>query len=204
MKKYILPIIVVVAFIVLLAYFYFNKFDFNNRISYNTQKLGTENLNNNNPTTSVESEKEISNFTTKIIDKDDNRDINMKITCNKINNFILKNGEEFSFNKVAGNPTPDRGYKEAGIIVNGELEKGYGGGNCQVSSTLYNAVKKVPSLKIIERHEHSNKVPYISKGKDAAVAYGGYDLKFKNDTGFDIMIKTEATASNITVSLIKL
>ena len=136
MKKYILPIIVVVAFIVLLAYFYFNKFDFNNRISYNTQKLGTENLNNNNPTTSVESEKEISNFTTKIIDKDDNRDINMKITCNKINNFILKNGEEFSFNKVAGNPTPDRGYKEAGIIVNGELEKGYGGGNCQVS-TLY-------------------------------------------------------------------
>lgn len=102
MKKYILPIIVVVAFIVLLAYFYFNKFDFNNRISYNTQKLGTENLNNNNSTTSVESEKEISNFTTKIIDKDDNRDINMKITCNKINNFILKNGEEFSFNKVAG------------------------------------------------------------------------------------------------------
>ena len=53
MKKYILPIIVVVAFIVLLAYFYFNKFDFNNRISYNTQKLGTENLNNNNPTDNV-------------------------------------------------------------------------------------------------------------------------------------------------------
>ena len=161
MKKYILPIIVVVAFIVLLAYFYFNKFDFNNRISYNTQKLGTENLNNNNPTTSVESEKEISNFTTKIIDKDDNRDINMKITCNKINNFILKNGEEFSFNKVAGNPTPDRGYKEAGIIVNGELEKGYGGGNCQVSTTIYNAVRKIDGIKITERHEHGVELGYI-------------------------------------------
>ena len=69
---------------------------------------------------------------------------------------------------------------------------------------MYNAVQKVSSLEVVERHEHSNKVPYISKGKDAAVAYGGYDLKFKNDTGFDIMIKTEATASNITVSLIKL
>ena len=86
----------------------------------------------------------------------------------------------------------------------GNKKKGLGGGNCQISSTLYNAVLTIPSLKVVERHEHSNKVPYISKGKDAAVAYGGYDLKFKNNTGFDIMIKTEATASNITVSLIKL
>ena len=86
----------------------------------------------------------------------------------------------------------------------GKKKKGLGGGNCQVSTTLYNAILNAPSLVITERHSHSNKVPYIQNGKDAAVATGSYDLKFKNDTGFDIMIKTEATASNITVSLIKL
>ena len=204
MKKYILPIIVVVAFIVLLAYFYFNKFDFNNRISYNTQKLGTENLNNNNPTTSVESEKEISNFTTKIIDKDDNRDINMKITCKKINNFILKDGEDFSFNKVAGNPTPDRGYKEAGIIVNGELEKGYGGGNCQVSTTIYNAVRKIDGIKITERHEHGVELGYIEKGKDSTVVYDSLDLKFKNNSGYDIKLYASTTNTRVTVKVMKI
>ena len=59
-------------------------------------------------------------------------------------------------------------------------------------------------MTVIERHEHSNKVPYISKGKDAAVAYGGYDLKFRNDTGFDIMIKTEANNSNVIITLVKI
>ena len=72
------------------------------------------------------------------------------------------------------------------------------------STTLYNAVLKVPNLVIIERHEHSNKVPYISNGKDAAVAYGSYDLKFKNNTGFDIKISTSATTNNVSVKLYKI
>ena len=144
-------------------------------------------------------------FSTKIYSSDPSRQKNLEITSKALNGTIVKPNETFSFTKTVGPSTPSKGYEEADIFdSNGNKIKGYGGGNCQVSSTLYNAVKKVPSLKIIERHEHSNKVPYISKGKDAAVAYGGYDLKFKNDTGFDIMIKTEATASNITVSLIKL
>ena len=62
-------------------------------------------------------------------------------------------------------------------------------GNCQVSSTLYNAVLAVSSLKVTERHEHSNDVPYVKKGKDAAVAYGSYDFKFVNNTRNDIKIK---------------
>ena len=55
-------------------------------------------------------------------------------------------------------------------------------GNCQISTTLYNAILSVPSLVVTERHAHSNSVPYIAKGKDAAVAYGSYDLKFRNDS----------------------
>lgn len=69
---------------------------------------------------------------------------------------------------------------------------------------MYNAVLKVSSLVVTERHEHSNKVPYITNGKDAAVAYGSYDLKFRNDTGYDIKIKTTVTSDNITINLYKL
>ena len=69
---------------------------------------------------------------------------------------------------------------------------------------MYNAVLKVPNLVVTERHEHSNKVPYIETGKDAAVAYGSYDLKFRNETGYDVKIKTDATSDNITINLYKL
>lgn len=90
------------------------------------------------------------------------------------------------------------------LTKTGNKKKGLGGGNCQVSTTLYNAVLKVKNLTITERHEHSNKVPYIANGKDAAVAYGGYDFKFKNNTGYDIKIKAEATKNNVSISLLKI
>lgn len=75
-------------------------------------------------------------------------------------------------------------------------------GNCQISSTLYNAVLAVPSLVVIERHPHSNYVPYIAKGKDAAVAYGSYDLRFRNDFGNDIKILASTNGATITTTLL--
>ena len=80
-------------------------------------------------------------------------------------------------------------------------QKDFGGGNCQVSSTLYNAVLAVPSLKVTERHEHSNDVPYVAEGKDAAVAYGSYDFKFVNNTENDIKIKASTDSNNVTISI---
>lgn len=74
-------------------------------------------------------------------------------------------------------------------------------GNCQISSTLYNALLSVPTLVITERHAHSNYVPYIEKGKDAAVAYGSYDLKFRNDSGNDVKILASTDGSNVTTTL---
>ena len=74
-------------------------------------------------------------------------------------------------------------------------------GNCQVSSTLYNTVLSIPSLVVTERHEHSNKVPYVKKGKDAAVAYGSYDFKFRNNTGNDIKILASTDESNVIVTI---
>ena len=86
----------------------------------------------------------------------------------------------------------------------GNKTKGLGGGNCQVSTTLYNAVLTVPSLKVTERHPHSNKVPYIQNGRDAAVAFGSYDFKFVNNSGYSIKILASASETAVTIKLISL
>jgi len=174
----------------------------NNEESKNKTEV-SENSSHNE--TEQKKEEEISSFTTKIYTKDSARQNNVAITCSSLNGTIIKNGSTFSFCKTLGPSTSAKGYQEADIFdQEGNKKKGLGGGNCQVSTTLYNAVLKVPNLVIIERHEHSNKVPYISNGKDAAVAYGSYDLKFKNNTGFDIKISTSATTNNVSVKLYKI
>ncbi len=150
-------------------------------------------------------ETQIATFTTKIYTKDDSRQNNMNITASRLNGHIIKNGETFSFCKTLGPSSSKNGYKEADIFDNeGNKKKGLGGGNCQISSTLYNAVLAAPSLTVVERHEHSNNVPYVAKGKDAAVAYGSYDFKFRNDTGNDIKLIFQVTSNNVTVNIMKI
>ena len=151
----------------------------------------------------VESE-EIASFSTKIYTKDSNRQNNITITCSALNDTDVSDGETFSFCDTVGRSSPSKGYKKADIFTDGEKTKGYGGGNCQVSTTLYNAVLAAPGLKVTERHEHSNKVPYIQNGKDAAVAYGSYDFKFINNSGNTVRIKASHTANSVTVRLIKM
>lgn len=146
---------------------------------------------------------EIASFSTKIHNKENARQNNIKITCNTLTNTEIKSGEVFSFCDTVGKATEEKGYQEADIFVDGEKQKGFGGGNCQVSTTLYNAVVTVDGIEIIERHEHSNDVPYIEKGKDAAVAYGSYDFKFKNNTRNTIKIIIEFDEENITAKIIK-
>lgn len=145
-----------------------------NNISNSTNNTSNSTLNNttvNNVQKTVE--KEIASFSTKIQNKkDSNRQGNITITCSSLNNTIVKPGETFSFCDTVGPATPSRGYKEANVIIQGTETKGLGGGNCQVSSTLYNAVLAVPGeLEVVERHPHSAPVPYIEEGKDAAVSY---------------------------------
>ena len=129
----------------------------------------------------------------------------MQITSTTLNGTIVKNGETFSFCNTVGPATSSKGYLEADIFDNnGNKKKGYGGGNCQVSSTLYNAVLAVSSLTVVERHPHSNYVPYVQKGKDAAVAYGSYDFKFRNDTGNDVKILSSVSDGLVNISLMSL
>ena len=150
-------------------------------------------------------EEQISSFSTKIYSNDSARQNNISITCRSLNGTIVKNDASFSFCNTVGPSTTSKGYQKADIFDNnGQKKKGLGGGNCQISTTLYNAILNVPSIKVTERHAHSNNVPYIQKGKDAAVAYGSYDLKFVNNTGNDIKINTSASAKEISVSIIAL
>lgn len=189
-----------------------NNTDLNNSIDTTNQSIDNNSnqrnaieITENSTGSEIKTEEEIASFSTKIYSNDSARQNNINITCSTLNGTVVTNGSTFSFCNTVGQSTSAKGYLEADIFDrNGNKKKGFGGGNCQVSTTLYNAVLSVPSLVVTERHEHSNKVPYIQTGKDAAVAYGSYDLKFRNDSGYDIKIYVEASTSNVTVRLVRL
>lgn len=171
----------------------------------NTSNINTSYSSNQKKDTRKIIEEQIATFSTKIYSQDISRQNNIEITCRALDGTTVKNGATFSFCNIVGPSTSDKGYQKADIFDNkGNKKKGLGGGNCQISSTLYNAVLSIPSLQVTERHAHSNNVPYVAKGKDAAVAYGSYDFKFINKTGNDLKIKAHASKSNVTVSIVSL
>lgn len=118
---------------------------------------------------------------------------NISLAAQKINGSILYEGEEFSFNQTVGERTEENGFKSAKIIERGEFIEGIGGGVCQVSTTLYNAVLRA-GLKIKEVHPHSLAVSYVPPSFDAMVSGNYFDLKFQNTTSTPIYIR--AIASN--------
>lgn len=194
-------------------YLYHTKNNKNN--DYTAEKTSSSNEINNNSdityentnTTPSETIKEetISSFSTKLYSKDTSRQNNIKITCNTLNNTIVNSGETFSFCQTVGQATTSKGYEKADIYDrNGNKKQGLGGGNCQVSTTLYNAVLSVPGLVVTERHEHSNNVPYVKKGLDAAVAYGSYDFKFRNNLTNSVKILASTDDNYVYISLIEL
>ena len=151
-------------------------------------------------------ETDMSSVSTKIYSPNDEaRQNNITITCSQLNGKIINPGEIFSFCDTVGKATPEKGYQKADVFdKNGNTIKGYGGGNCQISSTLYNAVLALPSLTVIERHEHSKEVYYVPLGKDAAVAYGSIDFKFRNDYDYSIKIYCTNTENSIDVRIVKI
>ena len=197
-----------------------NKVSSNNQVNVNSENTTSEenksdennntaenNVNQTNITSNITNykEEELSNFTTTIYSNDEARQNNINITCNTLNGTIVKNGATFSFCDTVGQATSSKGYMEADIFDHdGHKKKGYGGGNCQVSSTLYNAILAVPSLTVTERHAHSNSVPYVAKGKDAAVAFGSYYLKFVNNSGNDIKILLTTDGNYVVARIVSL
>lgn len=134
---------------------------------------------------------------------DINRNNNISLACKAINGIVVYPNKIFSFNQTVGPRTKEKGYKVATIFVNGRKKKGTGGGVCQVSSTLYNAVLNA-KLTVVERHPHSLPVAYVPKGKDATVSYDTKDFKFKNNKLFPIKIYAEVYKNELRITIVKL
>ena len=149
-------------------------------------------------------EEEIASYSTKLSGSTENRLTNIRITCKKLNGITVNNNDTFSFCKSTGPSTAEEGYKEATVFLNGKKVQALGGGNCQISSTLYNAVLTVPDFKVVERHEHGRDVSYVPDGKDAAVSYGSIDFKFKNNTGNNIKLYFSTDDVTLSVRILKL
>ena len=116
-----------------------------------------------------------------------NRLSNIRLALQLINGTRLSPGETFSFNDTVGKRTTERGFKLATAYSSGEITEDVGGGICQVSTTLFNAVVKA-DMQIDERHNHSLTVAYVDKGKDAAVNWKSQDLKFTNTSEDDVYL----------------
>lgn len=125
---------------------------------------------------------------------------NIEMSASSINGKILLPGDVFSFNKVVGRRTAEKGYQAAPIIVGEKIENGLGGGVCQVSSTLFNAVASC-NLESVERSHHTKAVHYVPQGMDATVDYGNIDYKFKNTLENPVYIESYTSNGNVIFNL---
>lgn len=212
MKKilWILFLILIIGAVTFAIYKSNNKqMAINNKNEYVAQRVDTtvQNINEQERTTTKEekNEEELSEFSTKLPKDTKERDSNIELACNTLNGTIIKSGDIFSLWDVIGNPTKEKGYKKAKTFTpDGKVKKSYGGGICQVSTTIYNAVLEVEGLEVKERHEHSRDVVYIEDGKDAAVSYKSADLKFKNTLDYDVKLEAKVENSKVKIKLIRI
>lgn len=140
----------------------------------------------------------LSQFSTSFTSSGYNRSNNIILSSAKLNGLVLMPGEEFSYNQAVGQRTKAAGFREAGAYSNGKVVQEVGGGICQVSSTLYNAVLYA-NLEIVERTNHYFNPGYVKAGLDATVSWGGPDFRFKNNRNYPIRIVTDTSGKKLKV-----
>jgi vancomycin resistance protein YoaR len=131
---------------------------------------------------------------------DPNRIHNVQLVAHLVDGKLIAPGETFSFNGATGERSAEKGFLEAPVIINGELQTGLGGGVCQVSTTVFNAAYEA-GLPIVERTNHALYISHYPLGRDATVNYPDVDLKFSNDTGHWLLLRTFVGTSSLTVGL---
>jgi vancomycin resistance protein YoaR len=147
--------------------------------------------------TSLGITRKISSFTTDMGVSSSNRIWNVQLMARYIDGTIIKPGEVFSFNRVVGERTVERGFREGQMIVGSLLLPSIGGGVCQTATTLFNNAFEL-GLPIVERHNHSFYISHYPMGRDATVSWGGPDFEFRNDLPTGILIKSSYTSSTLT------
>ncbi len=138
-------------------------------------------------------------YTTTILDASPGRLENIVLTAALLNNAAIAAGAEFSFNSRTGEPTRERGFRPAVVFVDGGHGEELGGGMCQVSSTLYNAVLAA-GLRVTERHAHSQPVSYVPPGRDATT-YTDKDLRFVNTTRRTLVLRSYVAGRKLHVDI---
>ena len=210
----LISIIILISLVGYIIYLFFrsninlnsNKIDVNKDIS---NIANTENINTNTESAQIEKQiiykdVEIASFTSTLYDNEENRVYNISKACDILNGVTIPNGSEFSFNNTIGPMGEENGYKLAkGFDDKGKLIDIPGGGMCQVSSTLYN-VALMANLEIKERHPHSRRVYYVPVDKDATVYYPSLDLKFINNTGYDLKLSAQNDNYSVTIKMYKI
>src|SRR5205807_3230928 len=131
---------------------------------------------------------------------DQNRIHNVQLVARLIDGKLIAPGATFSFNRATGARTAAKGFLEAPVILNGEVTTGLGGGVCQVSTTVFNAAYEA-GLRITARSNHALYISHYPQGRDATVDYPDVDLRFVNDTGHWLLLRTFVGSSSLTVSL---
>jgi vancomycin resistance protein YoaR len=129
-----------------------------------------------------------------------NRIHNVQLVSRLIDDTLIPPGSQFSFNRTTGERTPEKGFLEAPVIINGELQTGLGGGVCQVSTTVFNAAYEA-GLPIDTRTNHALYISHYPQGRDATVNYPDIDLRFRNDTNKWLLLRTFVGSSSLTVNL---
>jgi len=142
----------------------------------------------------------IGEFTTKFAVQEKDRTENLTKAALAMDRKVIRPGEIVSFNETVGPRDHKTGYKDAYVIINGEYVQGPGGGVCQVSSTLYNAVL-LSNLQILERKPHGVAISYVPQGQDATVNYPNIDFKFVNNTGNFLYLRTEIKRGTLTLQI---
>ncbi len=139
-------------------------------------------------------------FTTRYDASNKNRSNNIVLASSKINGTVILPGETFSYNKTVGKRTITSGFKEAGAYAGGKVIQEVGGGICQVSSTLYNAVLYA-NLEIVDRSNHYFECSYVDAGRDATVSWGTVDFKFRNNRTYPIKIEAYSKNGVVKISI---
>ncbi len=131
-----------------------------------------------------------------------NRMTNIAVACLKLCAFPMPSAAELNFNRDMGPYKASSGYMPAGVLVDGKLQQGYGGGTCQVSSTLYNVVLQLPGLTVLQRRAHGdNGASYLPIGVDAAVGNSSLNFRFRNDYPFPLRIDASSQDGALTIAI---
>lgn len=130
------------------------------------------------------------------------RMMNISTACLKLSEIILEPGDSFDFNGDIGPYSSSNGYTQAPVLVDGQLQPGYGGGTCQVSSTLYNVVLQLPGLRVLQRRAHgASGASYLPHGMDAAVGNDNLNFRFVNNNDFPIRFDASAQDGALYISI---